>query len=235
MHRALLLRQQEECFALSNLLESYGVMSFSYPLFEPCFFPISPLENPQGLLITSKNALRSIQQNEDLKAIPLYAVGDQTAQLAKSMGFTDVRSASGTAKDLISLVTQKASRKKGILWYLSGDIIKENIAEILKKKGFSSKRQIVYNIKEVETLPSVLLHDLQMKAFSHVLFFSPKTTNIFIKLLKKNRLEAVATEMTSLCLSQNVLQKAKKIHWKKVWVSPKPTVNKMIEYFNAKK
>jgi uroporphyrinogen-III synthase len=234
MRRALLLRQQEESFALSNLLESYDVTSCSYPLFEPLFLPLHFLENPQALLITSKNALRAIQQNEALKEVPLYAVGDQTAQLAKSMGYIHVQSASGTAKDLINLVIQRASRDKGTLWHLSGDIIKENIAEVLRKEGFLAKRQIVYRINEVETMPPALLHDLQMKAFSYVLFFSSRTTDIFIKLLKKNGLEAAAVEMTSLCLSEDVLKKVRVIDWKKMWVSPEPTVTAMIGYFNGK-
>lgn len=234
MRRVLLIRQQEESLSLCNFLKSYGIESCSYPLFEPLFLPLPFLENPQALLITSKNALRAIQHHEFYKKIPIYAVGDQTAQLAKSMGFIHVLSASGTGKDLINLVIQKASQTKGILWHLSGDIIKENIAETLEQQGFSAKRQVVYSIQEVEIMPPPLLHDLKGKTFSHVLFFSPRTTDIFIKLLKKNELEPIAAEMTSLCLSQNVLQKTKEILWKKAWVSPKPTIEDMIEYFNEK-
>jgi len=232
--RILVIRQREEALSLAKALTEKGVEPYLCPLFKPCFFSLPPLENPQGLIITSKNALRALEDQEEFKCLPLYVVGDETAQFAKSIGFKTVLSASGTSQELLSLILRKASPNKGLLWHLSGDVIRENIVDVLQTKGFHAKRHIVYRLKEVDELPLSLIDDLQHQKISHVLFFSPRTTEVFINLLEKSGLEITTSFMTSLCLSQNVVEKALRLDWKKVWVSPQPTLQDMIGYFNEK-
>lgn len=232
MRRALLIRQEEESLALSKLLQEKGVETCLHPLFTPLFFSLPSLKNPQGIIITSKNALRALEGRENLKEIPLFVVGDQTALFAKERGFLTVLSASGTSQELLHLILEKASPKKGILWHLSGDIVKGNIVETLKAKGFEAKQRRVYHIEEAKALPPSLLFDLEHQRISHILFFSPRMTTLFIHLLRKKRLEKVTCQMTALCLSQDVLKEALELEWKKVWVSSKPTLQDMGEYFD---
>jgi len=232
--RALVIRQEEEALPLAKALIAKGVEPYLCPLFKPHFLPFPPLENPQGLIITSKNALRALEGREELKKLPLYVVGDKTAEFAKKLGFETVASASGTSKELTSLILHKASRHQGILWHLSGEVVRGNMVETLQTQGFDAKRHIVYQIKEIDNFSSSLVTDLQAQRISHIFFFSPRSTTLFINLLKKNGLETMTLLMTSLCLSQNVVEKALSLDWKEVWVSPKPTLQDMIGYFNEK-
>lgn len=232
--RALVIRQREEALSLAQALKEKGVEPYLCPLFKPHFFSLPYIENPQGLIITSKNALRALEDQEDLKHLPLYVVGDETAKFAKNLGFETVLSASGTSKELLSLVLQKSSPNKGYLWHLSGDVIREDIVAVLQAEGLPAKRHVVYHLQEVDALPLSLINDLQQQKISHALFFSPRTTNVFISLLEKCGLETTSSFMTSLCLSQNVVKKALRLDWKKIWVSPKPTLQAMIGYFNER-
>ena len=235
MRRVLLIRQMEEALPLAKLLELKGVESCLYPFFKPHFLSFPPLKNPQALIITSKNALRALEGREDVKNLPLYVVGDQTAYLAKNMGFSHVLSASGTSQELTHLILHHAQREKGILWHLSGEIIKGNIVKTLQLKGFEAERRIIYHIEEIKDFPIPLLTDLQNQKISHVMFFSPHTTSIFVKLLKKNGLEEKTSHMTSLCLSQDIAKKALELKWKKSWICSPPMAQNMIEYFNEEK
>ncbi len=232
--RALVIRQREEAIPLAKALREKGVEPCLCPLFTPHFLPFSPLENPQGLIITSKNALRALEGRREVRDMPLYVVGDQTAGLAKSMGFSTVFSASGTSQELASLILQKASRAQGTLWHLSGDVVRGNIVDTLQREGFDAKRRIIYRLKASDDLPSSLVEDLRNQRISHVLFFSPRTTTLFVDLLKKKGLEKTTVQMTALCLSQNVVKKALSLDWRKVWVSTTPTAQEMIGYFNEK-
>jgi len=232
MRRALIIRQESECQALARLLRLRGVEPCIHPLFIPHFFPLPPLENPQGLIITSKNALRALDGRDDLKNLPLYVVGDQTARFAKDQGFSEVWSASGTSRELVSLIRQKASRTNGILWHLSGDIVAGKIVETLQMEGFQAKRQKVYCIEGVKTLPPSVQFELQNQKISHVLFFSLHTALFFVDLLKKNGLGKATHQMTSLCLSHNMVKEIGILEWKKIWVSPSPTLEDMVEYFD---
>ena len=53
--------------------------------------------------------------------------------------------------------------------------------------------------------------------------------------MKKNHLEEKISQMTALCLSQDIAEKAMALEWKKIWISSSPTTQNMIEYFNEKK
>jgi uroporphyrinogen-III synthase len=232
MPRVLLIRPLEDALPLAKVLESKGVEPLLYPLFEPRFFPLPPLKTPQAFIITSKNALRAIEGYEELKKIPLYVVGDQTAGLAQAKGFSKVLSASGTSQELTELILDHAHRDKGILWHLTGEVMKGNIVSTLRTNGFKAERHIVYYIQTAENLPEPLLIDLQKENISHVMFFSPRTTTIFINLILKNVLEKKASQMIALCLSHDVAEEVGCLKWKKIWISSQPATENMIGYFD---
>ena len=235
MLRVLLIRPLVDALPLAKTLESKGIESFLHPLFEPHFFSLPPLKTPQAFIITSKNALRAIEANQDVKKIPLYVVGDQTAHLAQEKGFSEVLSASGTNQELTELLINNAHPEKGVLWHLSGEVIKGNIIKELRAKGFEAERHIIYRIQEVENFSEALLSELQTKKISHVMFFSPHTTTIFVNLINKNALEEIVSQMTAVCLSFEVAKEAGFLAWKKVWVSPQPTTQNMMGYFDEEK
>jgi uroporphyrinogen-III synthase len=235
MHHVLLIRALADALPLAESLKSKGIVPHLYPLFNPCFFPLPALKTPQAFIITSKNALRAIEGYEDLKKVPLYAVGDQTAKLAQTMGFANVFSASGTSQELLQLILQKATPQAGILWYLSGRVVKDNLMEPLKAAGFNTQRRIVYDMQAVEDLPPPLLVELERQKMSHIMFFSPHTTTIFVNLLKKRGLEKLMGHMTALCLSHAIAEKALILTWGKIWISPKPTAQSLIGYFDEKR
>jgi len=232
MPNVLIIRPLDDALPLAEILKSKGVIPLLYPLFKPLFLPLPPLKDPQAFIITSKNALRAIENHESLKNIPVFTGGDETAALARTLGFSNVTSASGTSKDLIPLLLEKANPTNGILWHLSGEMIKTDLVSILQSKGFQAKRQIVYKIEGVNTLPIELQTQLLQQEISHVLFFSPETTRHFINLLNKNNLAPSAHHITSLCLSEDVAQQGSGISWKDVWISPQPTSQSMMDYFN---
>lgn len=235
MTRVLIMRPTEDALPMLTLLESKGIKCSHYPLFKPHFLPLSPLKNPQALIITSKNAIRAIEGYENIKQIPLYAVGDKTAELAKQKGFLNVLSASGTSQDLIKFVIKNAQPENGILWHLSGEVVKGNIVESLKIEGFEIQNQVVYCLEDVIDLPASLFDELTNDRISHVIFSSSRTTTLFMSLLKKKKLDKKACHIISLCLSQDIGKQALDLKWKKVWISPKPSINDLMGYFNEEK
>ena len=232
MARVLLIRSQEEADALAKDLQSKGIESVHHPLFAARFFPIPVLKAPQALIITSKNALRALKGIDELKNIPLYGVGNQTALFAQQLGFSNVTSASGTSKELLELILEKADPSKGVMYHLSGTIIKEDLVEKLRVAGFKAKRHIVYQIEDYEELPVALLSSLKNHQISHVMFFSPRTTELFVNLLSKYKVEKEACIMTALCVSHSVAEKAKLLQWAKIWISLQPTIQSMAGYFD---
>lgn len=232
MSHVLLIRALEDALPLASHLEALGKKVLCYPLFEPMFFTVPPLENPQALIITSKNALRALKDYSHLKKIPLYVVGDQTAALAHQLGFITIFNASGNSRDLQELVTRQAKPEKGVLYYLSGQIIKRDIVHKLRVLGFKAQRQIVYQVNDIEHFSNSLITDFFNKKISHVLFFSPRTTELFVNLVKVSKLEKAIALNKALCLSYDIAEKAQKILWKEIWISPHPSTYNMLGYFD---
>jgi uroporphyrinogen-III synthase len=231
MPHVLLIRSVEDALSTALTLKSKGIESSHYPLFTPRFLPLPVLENPQALIVTSKNGVRSLEKLGIFKHLPLYTVGDKTAELAAQHGFSTIFNASGTSADLLQLILKTAHPEKGVLWHLSGREIKGNIVESLTAEGFEAKRHIVYEMEDAPELPSALCTDLREQKFSHVLLCSPRTTQVFVELLKNQHLEKVTHQMTALCLSPEIAAKASSLDWKNIWVSPRPDLESLLGYF----
>jgi len=61
-----------------------------------------------ALAFTSRNAVAVWAGISPDRALPVFCVGDATAEAARAVGFTDVRSASGDAGDLAALIRDAA-------------------------------------------------------------------------------------------------------------------------------
>jgi len=232
MHNVLVIRPLNEAQHLSDLLNSKNVKSTLYPLFKPNYIPLPSLEKPQAFIITSINALQVLEDRDDLKSVPLYVVGAYTASHAKKIGFTNVFATEETSHELIRNIEALANRDKGQLIYLSGEKVTGRMVETLTENGFNAKRQIVYKIEDATDLPIPLVKDLKDKTLSHVMFFSSRTTSVFVNLLRDNGLSSMTSKMVSLCFSQNVAKQAEELVWDKIWISPKPNIQAMIRYFD---
>ena len=90
------------------------------------FFPrLTPLrlQGVQGLIATSRNALRGLARNgtfEAGEAPPTFCVGEGTAGFARELGFVQVVAGKGAAKDLIPLITYSTAPDDGALLYITG-------------------------------------------------------------------------------------------------------------------
>lgn len=234
MSQILITRLLEDALPLASILKQKGLEPLVVPLSTIQFFPLSPLNSPQGIIITSKNAIRAIGSIEEMKHLPLYGVGDETVRLAYQFGYRNAFSASGDGKELLDFIQKYADPENGILYHLSGDIIKIDIVQELQRMGFLAKREIVYSLQAVNEFPDLLIKSLRTHLVSYILFFSYQTAKTFMIFIEKNKLDHIASQMVALCLSQNVAQAIQSVRWKKIWISPQPNQESMLEYFDGK-
>jgi uroporphyrinogen-III synthase len=95
MRRLLVLRPEPGASATVERARKLGLDARSIPLFEiePIEWEVPEVGNFDGLLLTSANALRlGGDKLRELRGLPVYAVGDATADAAREAGF-DVASA----------------------------------------------------------------------------------------------------------------------------------------------
>ena len=113
-----------------------------------------------AVIVTSANALRAVEGDAAigrLLALPLFAVGERTAEAARKAGFREVIVAAGNAAALRDLIVAaargKTPRKAGTLLYLAGADLAGDLAGELGERGFNVTTRTTYRMIPVQQLP----------------------------------------------------------------------------------
>jgi len=201
--RLIVTRPQEDADALKTRLEALGHKVILSPLLE-----ILPLADAvirdapyQLIALTSANGMRALARHPalpQLRSRPVLAVGPQSAQAARSAGFSDVTMAGGDAIGLAEYIAKTGDRRKGPVLYLSGRDSAGNFAARLEARGFTVARVIAYEARAASQL-SAEVHS----GADGVLLFSPRTARIWVELIARSGLEAAARGMIHICISKN--------------------------------
>ncbi len=152
-------------------------------------------EMPNGdfsfIIITSANALMILgrrELNKSMLETPLYAVGDQTAAMARAMGFVDVHSASGNAKNLVALISENenlALRQKKPALYICGENSTRGFMENLKQIGLNFVHWVNYKANLVDQLTHKSAKLLGSGEAVGVLLYSPRSAQQFSRITSK--------------------------------------------------
>ncbi len=111
-----------------------------------------------GIIVTSANALNILQKRstfENLLNLPVFAVGDATADKAKALGFKNVVSAGGSAKDLAFLIADHTGFLDGVnveLLYISGVDTTDGLVKSLRDHSIGITTWPVYKANKVDQL-----------------------------------------------------------------------------------
>ncbi|MBL0941661.1 MAG: uroporphyrinogen-III synthase [Alphaproteobacteria bacterium] len=215
----LITRPQPDAERLAKHLQQKGYYTLIDPLIEIEFIDVElSLKGVQAILVTSLNGIRALAHVSPERAQLLYAVGPGSASEARSLGFENVRYASGNIQALIEKIQHEMSPLRGKMIYVCGDVIGGDIVGELKHQGFEAEKHMIYRTKEATTFTSQTLKAFKANKISLILFFSPRTVDIFVKLLQQSSLESVCESITALCLSTAVRERLKGLHWKSTQV-----------------
>jgi uroporphyrinogen-III synthase len=164
-----------------------------------------------AVIVTSANALRAIDgqpiQTALLK-LPLYAVGERTAEAARAVGFAKVISADGDAHALRDLVVARVKAKKlkksATLLYLAGADLARDLAGELGERGFSVVTHTAYRMAPVMDLPVAVSDGFAAGAIQAVLHYSRRSARAFFAAARVAGVEISALAVPHICLSDSV-------------------------------
>ena len=106
-------------------------------------------------LVTSANAVRAIaghKRRDELRGLPVFTVGEHSAQDMRDAGFADVTSADGNVADLAKLVAARMKPGARFL-YLAGEERSGDLAGVLRAQDFAVDTALVYRAVTAEQLP----------------------------------------------------------------------------------
>ena len=145
MKACVITRTEPGAHATSKAVRGLGLTPLIMPAARVEITPATlDLTGVQALLMTSAAAARAIQVSETLRALPLYAVGDATAEAAVAAGFENVTSAGGDGATLAVLAADRMSPRQGALLHLRGREVAGDVTGMLRACGFEARHIEVY-------------------------------------------------------------------------------------------
>jgi uroporphyrinogen-III synthase len=156
-----------------------------------------------GVIITSANAPGAIAGNPACKTLfklPLFAVGQRSADAARQAGFADVSSAGGDVRDLVQLIAERHADASAPLLYLAGEDRAADLVAELVVHGIAAEMKVVYRALTAP-FPPELTMALKAGAVDAVLHFSKRSAENYIAGAKAAGLLAEALAPRHVCLS----------------------------------
>jgi len=229
--RALITRPQEDSTDVAIALTRRGVTPMLAPMMRIDYLPEeidAGVAAAQAVLFTSRNGVRAFCRATGLRNLPVYAVGDSTADLARENGFSEVHSAGGDSADLARLVQDCLTAEDGPLFHAAGVTITAGLAETLTAAGYAVDRRSLYDAKPVSDLSDETADVIRDGETDYVLLFSPRTARIFLNLAREADLIGTCKNLTAICLSDAVASELNRLDWKEIAVASEPTVVSLI-------
>ncbi len=212
--RALVTRPAEDAAETAARLRAMGV--------EPVLAPVTRIETmadppldlcgAQAALVTSRNGVRALVGATARRDIPLLAVGDSTAALAREAGFRLVVSAGGASDDLVGLAASILDPASGRLVHAAGEAAGDGLCRALAARGFEAVPAVLYRAVPVP-LPVRARELLAEGGVGFALFLSAGAARTFAGLLRAEGAERWCHPMIAFCLSQQVTAAAAALPW----------------------
>jgi uroporphyrinogen-III synthase len=222
--RLLLTRPRGESERLAKELLVRDVECLIAPLMEivPMALELWATTGYQAVILTSGNAVEALVGSCLDPATPIFCVGDATARRLASTDFSDIRSASGDAEDLVALILRDLVVGQDAILHLSGTMIATDLGSSLSDAGFRVDRRVVYRAQPVNAFTETTVEALDTGSVDGVLLYSPQSARLLVERLKHAALEAVTAEMTAYCISRSVADAARVLTWRKIAVASRP-------------
>ena len=228
--RVLVTRPKEDAAGLAEALTALGCETVLEPLFHVEFMDTAALDlsGVHALLLTSANGARALSRRDVSRELPVYAVGDATASAAGEAGFTQVHSADGGVDQLAELVKDRVPRDAGVLLHVAGSEVAGDLGGTLESAGYGYRRAVLYRAVPVKGLTAATVAALKDGDIDAVVFYSPRSAETCIELMRKARLVRAARELDALCLSAAVGEAASELTWRDVRVAPRPNQESLL-------
>lgn len=189
-----------------------------------------------GLLVTSANAIRALAATPALRALlnlPLLAVGQRTAELARQCGFVNVRSADGDAGDLADLAAEAFEAAIAPVLYLAGEDRAADLPRLVAARGIAVHTIVVYRMIAVSVLPDQVATALAAGRIDGVLHYSVRSAEAYLACADAAGLRAAALTPIHACLSEEIGAHLRAAGATTVRIAARPQESALLPLFNS--
>lgn len=190
----------------------------------------------QAVITSSGNGIRALADSTDKRDFLLFVVGPQSARLAESLGFTNLKVAAGSGKALVGFIHRTIKPTDKPLVYFRSDVVQVPIGRELKKSGFRTIPRLAYETKPTKTFPDNVLEEFAKPTPPEVaVFMSIRTYRLFSNAVEKCGLGDKTKSMTAIAISNAVADFVRERHWKNVITAKETSAASIVDSIAALK
>ncbi len=241
MTGVLITRPYAKSVIVSNQLQEQGYHTHIAPCLQavPITFMAPNPQNYKALLFTSAQAVKALssqlKQGSPYFDLPVLCVGNNTQQKAQKCGFTEAHSADGNAKDLHSLIVEhhkKTVNNEKPYLYVRAQNVAAPIEKWLSDKNIAVTGLVTYKTEITNSIPYEVITNIKEGSIQSVLFFSKRTADNFVNLIRKHNLEQYLNTIKALSISAGVLGCLEELNWELTDHAKKPTKENLYDLLN---
>lgn len=231
MH-VLLTRPHSQSLEMKSQLEMLGFRVSIEPVLEISFINHNKhiYKSSKAFIVTSVHASSQVASSGEADpSIPIYSIGPATSRPLRDAGFTRIYEGTGTAEDLLKLILKKAHPSDGLITYLSGWHVMQDIAKALAISGYKAQRVVTYKATPRDKLTEATRELLVNRQLDCGVFMSYRSAYYFSMLCKDASLALYFTMMEAIALSSGVAQGLSSLKWRKIAIAKRPSSKSLID------
>lgn len=183
------------------------------------------------LIVTSARVFEMVSNIKSMVAIPVWCVGEATANAAKSVGFETIFQVNRSAQEILERIVHECSRDTSHFAHICGSVVHVDLADALTKLGFKADKLIVYETEAAQGLTSEAEAIMQAGLIQQIPFFSLRTAEVFIELAKKSEWADQLPHVTALAHSEAIARTLRQLSWKEITVVPDLSAERIMEHY----
>ena len=180
-----------------------------------------PPEALCAIVVASQHAVPRLPASH--YGVPLFAVGDATAEVARQCGFAQVISAEGDAAALAGLVGRSLAPGRQPVLLAAGQGQGHHLGQLLAELGFAVERREPYVALATGSLPEAARTMIGGDRPGWVLLFSRETALCLSRLIQETDLLAGFTKLDLAAISRPVADAVRHLPWRSIHVAMTPT------------
>lgn len=195
------------------------------------------IASADGLIVTSRNALRAIADADAVDRFidrAVFAVGTGTAQLAASLGFQKVTEGPGTGEELARVIAETAQSNGGKptarqrVAFVRGAHITVDLEDVLPPETFDVTSVVAYRMRHTSAPSAGLVAAMRNGGIDAVTLFSPNAAQRYVARICALQLEPVAGGLVHYCLSRRIASELGVLTTVKTSVPSNPNLKELL-------
>jgi uroporphyrinogen-III synthase len=199
----LVLRAAEDAARTAGKLQALECAAVLSPVLEfAATDAVIPPGDYDAVILTSAKGVAFAGDARQLRAAPLHAVGEKTAEAARALGFhPDI--VAGNAEAILPHLLERYQRPTHFL-YLAGRDRQPILEAGLRAAGHKVHTVKVYEARAAQSLTAEALAAIAARRVTAALHYSRRSVEIFLQLAQGAGVADALRDMTHVALSEHV-------------------------------